>query len=365
MKRNIMVVGMGTIGNPLLGLFLSLKDQLGFGDIFFTKSSPKIQDIPEVESLVRRGGKFTVSEARFDDFRKAGMNPERPFEEALCLADVIIDCTPKGTGLENKKNMYCNLEESVSGFIAQGSEKGFSPIPYAYRISDNLLLGNPDEKYIWVVSCNTHAVTSIVWTIALDQGALPVTNLRKGEFTLIRRVSDISQAKSIPAIEVDKPGNTFYGSHQAQDAANLFEKAVDWRPPIFSSALKGNNQYMHVTVFSLELDELVDLREILARVDRNPLVALTHKNQPNLVFSFGRDHGHYGRLLNQVVIYVDSLSAMGNFIRGTAYTPQDGNSLLSSLAATLWKLYGEAYREMIEELIRPKEGEKRLVFKLV
>ena len=69
--------------------------------------------------------------------------------------------------------------------------------------------------------------------------------------------------------------------------------------------------------------------------------------------SFGRDHGMFGRILNQTVIVTQSLAMRGDKeIVGTCFTPQDGNSLLSSIAATLWFMYPESYEEKLAP-VRP------------
>jgi glyceraldehyde-3-phosphate dehydrogenase (NAD(P)) len=82
-------------------------------------------------------------------------------------------------------------------------------------------------------------------------------------------------------------------------------------------------------------------------------VALTNKKSSASVFSFGRDHGLFGRILNQTVIVTQSLAMRGDKeIIGTCFTPQDGNSLLSSLAATLWFLFPESYEQKLEP-VRP------------
>ena len=69
------------------------------------------------------------------------------------------------------------------------------------------------------------------------------------------------------------------------------------------------------------------------------MIALTHHKSANRVFSFGRDHGFYGRIYNQVVINESSVATFSNGentkIVGFAFTPQDGNSLLSSAAAAI------------------------------
>ena len=68
------------------------------------------------------------------------------------------------------------------------------------------------------------------------------------------------------------------------------------------------------------------------------LIGFTERKSANEVFSFGRDHGYYGRILSQTVISTPTLAVAdkGKEIVGFCFTPQDGNSLLSSVAATLW-----------------------------
>ena len=56
---------------------------------------------------------------------------------------------------------------------------------------------------------------------------------------------------------------------------------------------------------------------------------MTNKKSSASVFSFGRDHGIFGRILNQTVIVTQSLAMHSDKeIIGTCFTPQDGNSLL-------------------------------------
>jgi glyceraldehyde-3-phosphate dehydrogenase (NAD(P)) len=62
----------------------------------------------------------------------------------------------------------------------------------------------------------------------------------------------------------------------------------------------------------------------------------TEARAVNQIVSFGRDHGYYGRILSQTVVPTSTLSVPNaKKIVGFCYTPQDGNSLLSSIAATL------------------------------
>jgi hypothetical protein len=106
---------------------------------------------------------------------------------------------------------------------------------------------------------------------------------------------------------------------------------------LFSSAAKINTQYMHSIWFNLELTRDMTVEEAKQRLRDNALVATTDKRYANLIFSFGRDHGYYGRILSQTVVVLPTVTVRKKReVYGFCFTPQDGNSLLSSIAAALW-----------------------------
>ena len=105
---------------------------------------------------------------------------------------------------------------------------------------------------------------------------------------------------------------------------------------LYSSAIKINTQYMHTLWFDLELKHDTSLDEVKLAFRNNPRVAVTNKRYVNEIFSFGRDHGYYGRILSQTVVPISTVAVPHpRKVVGFCYTPQDGNSLLSSVAATL------------------------------
>ena len=65
---------------------------------------------------------------------------------------------------------------------------------------------------------------------------------------------------------------------------------------------------MHVLHFYLKVKEKTTIQKLIALFDENDKIATTDKINANEVFSFGRDHGHFGRILNQTVISVPSLN---------------------------------------------------------
>ena len=340
------VVGTGTIGEPLIGLLADNKTHFGIDEVTFHKRTPLVTEKAKVEDLVRRGAALAVDDNRKATFEELGHTPKFETIEAIERATVVIDCTPVGN--EMKEEFY-NGAVGPIGFMAQGSEYGFGKM-YARGINDEALI--PDEdKFLQIVSCNTHNVSVLIKALAMDPDG--TNHLVDGRFLCMRRANDISQDSGfIASPVVGGHGDERFGTHHARDAHDLF-KTLGYDLNVFSSAIKLNTQYMHSLHFSLTLDREIDMSEIRDRLDANTRIAVTHKQSANQVFSFGRDHGYYGRLMSQAVVALETLGVRnGNEIVGFSFTPQDGNPLLSTVAAMLWYLDPETIDDRIDILRR-------------
>jgi len=339
------VIGTGTIGEPLIGLLAAFKEPLGIAEITFHKRTPLLTDRSKVTAALKRGAKLCTDESAVKGFQDLGMQPSYETVEAIDRADVVIDCTPSGVGHENKTRYYDRFKTNTCGFIAQGSEFGFGR-PYARGINDSTLTHGKDQ-FIQVVSCNTHNLCSLINTLALEDGG--PDNLVEGRFVCMRRANDISQDGSfVPSPSVGSHDDERFGTHHARDAWHLFE-TLGYDLNLFSSAMKLNTQYMHTIFFDIRVKRPTDVDTLVERMRSNDKIALTYKQTANSVFSFGRDHGHYGRILNVTVVSIPSINVRnGNEIVGYCFTPQDGNSLLSSAAAATWLLYPNDYEQRIQ-----------------
>lgn len=341
------IIGTGTIGEPLIGLFQDKKKELGIDEVTFHKRTPLFTDRSKVTDLLRRGSRLATEKDRKQQFEEMGMEVSYESEEAIERASVVIDCTPKGVGHANKAQYYEKHAGSTKGFIAQGSEAGFG-VPYCRGINDEVL--EKGEKFVQVVSCNSHNLAVLVKTIALENGAQDPANLVRGNFVCIRRANDISQDDSfLPSPQAGEHKDKRFGTHHAEDVHRLY-KTLGMEFNLFSTALKVPTQYMHTVVFNFRLANKTDSEQVMANLAENPYVALSHKMTANSIFSFGRDHGYYGRILNQAVFPQKSLhvSEDGKEVWGHCFTPQDGNSLLSSAAATLRFLDPEGVEEKLK-----------------
>ena len=188
----------------------------------------------KVNHLVKRGAPLAATRTRS---RLRGARPQVMYEsmEALERATVVIDCTPAGTTTRSLRKAL-----GPEGYLAQGSEYGFGK-PYAIGINEEALIPGED-RFIQIVSCNTHNIATLIKTIASRDGELL---LEAGRFVCMRRANDISQDTSFcPAPTAGKHDDPEFGTHHARDASHLFQ-TLGWKPRIFSSAIKLNSQYMH------------------------------------------------------------------------------------------------------------------------
>lgn len=355
----IMVVGTGTIGQPLIKLFLTVKKALGIDEVIFHKHLPLLKDRGFIVDFMREGAKLAVPQESWESFLKLledkHLEPDYTFTQALNRADIIVDCTDKGIAREFKKKYYEKTVRKL-GFIAQGSEKGFGK-PYALNVNDSALEPGRDN-FLQIVSCNTHQVLVLLKTLALDPentGKFNYDNLIRARFYLGRRASDISQSESTVGVEVGEPTDPNYGSHQGADAMRVLRTLGEVNLDIHAAADILNNSFMHTIYFSVMTKGFTTKEEVEKRFRENPLTAVTYRNTNNQIFSGGRDRGNYGRILNQTVVCLPSIEVLGGHeVIGRCFTPQDGNALLSSVAAVLWLKDSGIYKDLlIEHFFKP------------
>ncbi|MGZ8852520.1 MAG: hypothetical protein ACXW2X_03925 [Thermoanaerobaculia bacterium] len=343
-KKIVHVVGTGTIGEPLIGLFNEFKDAWGIAEVTFHKRTPNADDRAKVNQLISHGAKLAADDEARADFASLGHRVSYTAEEAIERATVVVDCTPAGN--ENKGKYYERMK-GPRGFLAQGSEFGFGK-PYARGINDEIF--TPDEKYVQVVSCNTHNISVLLKTLGSKNGKL---KLNSGQFVCMRRANDVSDTKDfIAAPEAGKHDDPEFGTHHARDAFHLF-RTLGHSLNVYSSMITINTQYMHTLWFDLELGFDTTAEEMKSALRCNTRVAVTQRRSVNQIFSFGRDHGYFGRIFSQTVIPLSTVAVPNpRKVVGFCYTPQDGNSLLSSVAATLRYLDASKLEDNID-VLRP------------
>ena len=186
------------------------------------------------------------------------------------------------------------------GFLAQGSEFGFGK-PYAMGINDEALSAGqgplpPDRLLQHAQHRRARQDARRGWRRRPSPSSGAASSACAGPTTSPRTPG------FAPAPSAGKHDDPVYGTHHARDASRLLE-TIGWKPQLFSSAMKLNTQYMHSP---LVRPASSPGRRRGRRPSRSsgPTGAspLTEKRSANQIFSFGRDHGYYGRILSQAVV---------------------------------------------------------------
>ena len=101
-SKSVLVIGTGTIGEPLIGLLCNFKAQLGIDEVLFHKRTPLLTDRSKVKNLMRRGAHLVTDKDRVDGFEKMGLKVETITEDAMEASKVVVDCTPSGNAMKER-----------------------------------------------------------------------------------------------------------------------------------------------------------------------------------------------------------------------------------------------------------------------
>ena len=105
---------------------------------------------------------------------------------------------------------------------------------------------------------------------------------------------------------------------------------------------------MHSIWFNLRVRRAVTRDEVLEKLQANKYVALTEKTMASTVFSLGGTMGILGASSTRRWCRYTLIVRDGHEITGFCFTPQDGNSLLSSITAAARFLDPDAYEKHLQ-----------------
>ena len=98
MSKSVLVIGTGTIGEPLIGLMADLRKKLGIDNVYFHKRTPLVDEIAKVNSMISKGAKLVVDPDKVISFQQLGHNPVLVYQEALELCDEAFVLPSINTG---------------------------------------------------------------------------------------------------------------------------------------------------------------------------------------------------------------------------------------------------------------------------
>ena len=327
----VLINGHGNIGSTLSLLLARYREMLGISEVWVHRRKITPWEQNTVNTYVHEGIKVCTSDS--DDY------PD--FDEILNHTQFIFEATPNGVGLENKKR-YEHLNQ-LQGAVAQGSEKGFGD-SYMAGVNDDVIFG---KQYVHVVSCNTHGSAAILRVFAGDK----LEDLIHGDMVVVRRSEDIgNHQRLVSANVVARHLDEQIGTHHAVDVVDLF-KTLDIPSNITSSDITTPSQLMHSVRFNIQLSSL-NMDDIMKRISKNPLISTTETFDSNKIFEIGRRIGFAGRVYNHAIILTNNLllDEKSKTVKGWAFIPQEGNTILSTLKAYLLQTKKENVNDIFNQL---------------
>ena len=241
---------------------------------------------------------YAADPARIDAMRDAGLTPAGTLEDLLGIADVVIDCTPKGIP---ERNIPRYRAHGVKFIVQGGEQHQLTGHSFVADTSFDTAIGRESTR---VVSCNT---TSIVRTLgALRRAGL----LAKARGTLLRRATDPWESDRGGIMNTLVPEATI-PSHQGPDAQD-----VDPGLDVVTMAVKVPETIAHLHYWSVQLTRPAEKPEILGAFGGSSRIALLRTADGlgalNTVKELMADLGRPHESLYEVGLWEDMLTVTGD-----------------------------------------------------
>ncbi|MGL5825791.1 MAG: hypothetical protein ACRCYU_13430 [Nocardioides sp.] len=314
----VLVNGLGNIGSTLLQVLARHREVAGITELYGRKNTVRAWDVAGLARL-RAAGVMVVADEPPGQAR---------FADVCDDIEYVFDTTAAGGAIGNRSG-YDRMPRLV-GAVAQGSAQGFGA-PYVLGLGVDV----SESRYVHVVSCSTHAALAVLRTVSAGS----LEDIVSADFVNVRRSEDIGQHERLVGGNVlARHLDPTLGTHHAIDAGSVL--ATIGRPVrMQSSDITTPSQFLHSTRFAIRLARPISYQQAVDRLSTDPYTATTTMFDSNMVFEVGRRYGFAGRLFSQAIFVPGNLLVRDDVVSGWAFVPQEGNTVLSTVAAFLQRTH--------------------------
>lgn len=291
MKVKVGINGYGTIGKRVAWAVNRQDDMEVVG---VTKTRPSY----EASTAIREGCPLYAAHGEdVDNFEKAGIKVKGTLDDLLKKVDVIVDCTPGGTGEKNKV-LYTNA--GVKAIYQGGEDHALAGISFNALANYHEAWGADNVR---VVSCNT---TGLVRTLFPLQQAF---GIQKVFASLIRRGADPADKKGA-ALNAIEPSLKL-PTHHGPDV-----KTVMHGLDIQTMAVVTPTTLMHLHCIVVDLKREVSEKEVLDVWSSSPRLQLISgkdgvKNTGQIM-ELAKDLGRVRGDLMDIAVWNDGVKTVGS-----------------------------------------------------
>lgn len=329
-KLTVLINGMGNIGTTVVNLVVQYKNQLSIGKIYACKRSFFAWNAVERKKLTEQEVIICSTHQQKDTIWVEDILPE---------VNYIFEATANGVGLQHLTH-YKQLPNLI-GASAQGSEKGFG-VPFMSGVNNRAIA---HAKFVNVVSCNTHGTAALLQLFCGEK----LENLAWADVVVVRRSEDLgNHQRLVTANVVARHLNDTIGTHHAIDVVDLF-KTIGISCALTSSDITTPSQLMHSVRFTIQLKQPLS-QPIDTLIQQSKFNATTTKFDSNVVFELGRRYGFNGRIFSHTILLSNNLLTTEKSIKGWAFVPQEGNTVLSTIHAYILQVFGTGKKHIFDQI---------------
>jgi len=287
----VAVNGFGTIGKRVADAVHLQKDMQLVGVV---KTTP---DYKARKAVEKGYGLYSVDQAGFEKFRKAGIKVEGVLDDLLRQVDVVVDCTPGDIGRTYKDKYLSNGKKAI---FQGGEEADVAEISFVAQCNYEKAVGRSSVR---VVSCNTTALCRVLNSLDRSFG------VERARVVITRRASDPEEVSKglIDAVVLDP---VEVPSHHAEDVKTVLPN-ID----IVTMAMKVPTTHMHLHSLMISLNKQTSRDEVLNVFSSTPRVKLVWKSDgfksTANIFEYGRELGRPRGDIYEAVVWGDSVTCIG------------------------------------------------------
>src|SRR3989338_7866738 len=226
-KIKVGVVGFGTIGKRVADAVKLQKDMELVGITGHSYSW---------RMLVAKQRGYNIYTADGNELRANGIELAGDVNDLLKKVDVIVDCTPKKTGKENKEKYYA--PNNVKAVFQGGEKAATADVSFVAQCNYEQAIG---KDYVRVVSCNTTGLARTLNEINKRYG------IKEAHATMIRIGADPWDIRHgpinaiVPVLEMP--------SHHGPDVKTVLPIEI------FTTALSISTTLMHMHTLIVECEQ--------------------------------------------------------------------------------------------------------------
>ena len=262
----------------------------------------------------------------------SGVEVAGTFDDLVKQCDVVVDCTPKGIG-SNNKNRY---EYWGVKAIFQGGEKPNVGKSFVSQCNYNEVLGS---DFIRVVSCNT---TGLCRTLhAVDQAY----GIESVHATIVRRAADPWDIYHgpinaiVPTLELP--------SHHGPDVQTVLPHLE-----IFTTSMSVPTTVMHMHSVTIDLKEPAALYDVIELFDDTKRVRIV-KNTEGIrstaeIIEYAKDLGHSRGDMSDICVWEETIGTEKNKLfylqaihQESNVVPENIDAIRAAMGMTNSKVYDD------------------------